>query len=127
MIKREAVFALKPGSSVDDENAFILPAEPEGVVFRWGWDQLKPANPKDYIDQVERMFNLGLDCPSWWHDRNGTSEDACLESISKTNKKREAKKLDPIKLSGNGASQPKTDEKETDKNKETETAITETA
>ena len=98
MVKREAKLAARPGARRTDEDYFLLPPEPPGTKYRFGWEPIAQANPKDDAIVNEKLLALGLTCPEMMLSEMGISEDAILDSLAETNKKRVARGLAPVKL-----------------------------
>ena len=57
MVERESKLATywKSGSQ-----RFVLGRRPKKVSFKWGWEPLGHANPKDYANSVKTLLELGL-------------------------------------------------------------------
>jgi hypothetical protein len=98
IVRREAFLAFRPGSTTRDANPFLLPREPRGVHYRFGWEPLAQANPKDAVLVQQMKIALGLTTPEWEHAKAGTSEREAIESIKRTNKMRASAGLEPIAM-----------------------------
>lgn len=98
MVKREASLKARPGRLPTDPDFLVLPPEPEDVQYKFGWQPIGQANPKDHIEFVKMAIALGIWSPEMECAEHGISEDMILESIAKTNAKREELGLDPIIL-----------------------------
>lgn len=98
IVRKESFLAFRPGATSSDRNPFLLPREPERVSYKFGWEPLAQANPKDAILVQERKIKLGLTTPEWEHAKAGTSEEDAIISLARTNQKRIAAGLKPISL-----------------------------
>lgn len=57
MVEREASLATYRRSGQD---RFVLGRKPRKVEFKWGWEPLGHANPRDYATSVKTLLELGL-------------------------------------------------------------------
>ena len=114
LVKREAMLAFRPGSTSRDADPFVLPREPKGCKYSFGWEPIGQANPKDHVIVQQAKLAMGLTTPEWEHAKQGTSEDAALDSIARTNDKRTKRGLDPLKLGNPKQQKPGTDDQEND-------------
>jgi hypothetical protein len=108
MCFREAMLAMKPGMTARDKSGFLLPPKPDRVAYRWGWEPIAQANPKDHLQVQTERISWGLSSPEIELANEGIDEDNVLDSLARTNEKRKKRGLPP--LPGPGKQLPPTAE-----------------
>lgn len=93
---REAMLATRPGYTGRDPNGFLLPRKPAKVRYRWGWDPIAQANPKDHLMVQTQRIAWGLTAPELELANEGVNEDEVLDSLKRTNDKRKKRGLPPL-------------------------------
>jgi lambda family phage portal protein len=93
---REAMLAMKPGAIARDKSGFLLPPRPQKVSFRWGWEPIAQANPKDHLEVQAERIKWGLSAPQIEVSNEGNDEDEILDSLARTNEKRKKRGLPPL-------------------------------
>lgn len=99
MVIAEAGLAFAPGMTANDPQPFLVPKAPGRVNFRWGWEPIAQANPKDHVKVQLEKINLGLSAPAIELASEGLDEEFVLASLHRTQQRRAALGLPPLPLS----------------------------
>lgn len=93
---REAMLALRPGAVPGEPGAMLIPPAPPKVTYRWGWEPIAQANPKDHLTVQTERIAWGLSSPEIELTAEGHDEEDVLDSIARSNERRVKRGLPPL-------------------------------